>query len=82
LRDSVPDIGNHLSIGVGTLQETAISAKGFGPHNLAILRHMAMNAMQKEGSKVSLRGKIKLAGWNDAFLAKLLAQILKCDCPA
>jgi len=47
---------------------------GNGPHNLAILRHMAMNAMQKEGSKVSLRGKIKLAGWNDAFLAKLLAQ--------
>jgi len=47
---------------------------GNGPHNLAILRHMALNAMQKEGSKGSLRGKIKLAGWDDAFLAKLLAQ--------
>jgi predicted transposase YbfD/YdcC len=47
---------------------------GNGPENLAILRHMALNAMQKEGSKGSLRGKIKHAGWNDAFLSKLLAQ--------
>jgi len=47
---------------------------GNGPHNLAILRHMALNAMQKEASKGSLRGKIKHAGWNDAFLSKLLAQ--------
>jgi len=26
---------------------------GHGPHNLAVLRHMAINAMQKEGSKAS-----------------------------
>ena len=47
---------------------------GHGPENLAILRHMALNAIQKEGSNGSLRGKLKLAGWNDAFLSKLLAQ--------
>ena len=47
---------------------------GHGPENLAILRHMALNAMQTEGSKGSLRGKFKHAGWNDAFLSKLLAQ--------
>jgi hypothetical protein len=45
---------------------------GNGPHNLAVLRHMALNAMQKEGSKGSLRGKFKRAGWDDAFLTKLL----------
>jgi predicted transposase YbfD/YdcC len=45
---------------------------GNGPHNLAVLRHMALNAMQKEGSKGSLRGKFKRAGWNDEFLTKLL----------
>ncbi len=44
-----------------------------GPHNIAVLRHMALNAMQKEGSKGSLRGKFKRAGWNDAFLSSLLA---------
>jgi predicted transposase YbfD/YdcC len=45
---------------------------GHGPHNLAVLRHMAINAMQKEGSKGSLRGKFKRAGWDDAFLHRLL----------
>ena len=43
-----------------------------GPHNSAILRHMALDAMQ-EGSKGSFRGKFKRAGWNDAFLSSLLA---------
>jgi len=46
---------------------------GHGPENLAVLRHMALNAMQKEGSKGSLRGKFKRAGWNDAFLTQLLS---------
>jgi len=41
---------------------------GHGPENLAVLRHMAINAMQKEGSKGSLRGKFKRAGWDDDFL--------------
>ena len=45
---------------------------GSGPHNLAVLRHMALNAMQKEKSKGSLRGKFKRAGWDDAFLIRLL----------
>jgi predicted transposase YbfD/YdcC len=43
------------------------------PYNLAILRHMALNLIQKEGSKGSLRGKFKRAGWDDAFLGQLLA---------
>ena len=43
-----------------------------GPHNLAVLRHMAMNVMQKDGEKGSLRGKIKRAGWDEAYLARLL----------
>jgi adenylosuccinate synthase len=46
---------------------------GDGPHNLAVLRHMVLNVMQKDPSKGSLRGKFKRAGWNDAYLAKLLA---------
>jgi len=45
---------------------------GHGPENLAVLRHMAINAMQKEGSKGSLRGKFKRAGWDDEFLFRLL----------
>jgi predicted transposase YbfD/YdcC len=44
-----------------------------GPNNLAILRHMALNVMQKDPTKGSLRGKFKRAGWDDAYLTKLLA---------
>jgi predicted transposase YbfD/YdcC len=44
------------------------------PYNLAILRHMALNLMHKDGSPLSLRSKFNLAGWEDGFLAKLLEQ--------
>jgi hypothetical protein len=43
-----------------------------GPHNLAILRHMALNVLQKEPSKGSLRGKRKRGSWDDAYLWSLL----------
>jgi predicted transposase YbfD/YdcC len=45
---------------------------GNGPQNLAVLRHMALNAMQKEGSKGSTRGKLKRAGWDNDYLIRLL----------
>ena len=45
---------------------------GNGPHNLAVLRHMALHAMQKERSKGSTRGKFKPAGWDHAYPIKLL----------
>ena len=43
-----------------------------GPHNHAVLRHMAMNVMQNDGEEGSLRGKIKRAAWEEAYLARLL----------
>lgn len=46
-----------------------------GPNNLAVLRHMALNILNSQKSKISTRRKIKRAGWNNAFLADLLAQI-------
>lgn len=45
---------------------------GHGPENLAVLRHMALNVMQKDPNKGSLRGKFKRAGWDDAYLTKLV----------
>jgi predicted transposase YbfD/YdcC len=44
-----------------------------GPNNLAVLRHMALNVMQKDSSRGSPRGKFKRAGWDDTYLAKPLA---------
>jgi len=43
------------------------------PHNLAVLRHMALNIMQKDKSKISLRGKFLRAGWDDRYMVQLLA---------
>jgi hypothetical protein len=34
---------------------------------------MALNVMQKDATKGSLRGKLKRAGWDDGYLATLLA---------
>ena len=48
-------------------------AEASGPQNLAVLRHMAINVMQKDTCKGSLRGKFKRAGWNNDYLASLLA---------
>jgi predicted transposase YbfD/YdcC len=44
-------------------------------YNLAILRHMALNPMQRNRSRVSLRSKFNLAAWKDEFLAELLSPI-------
>jgi predicted transposase YbfD/YdcC len=46
---------------------------GNGPQNLAVLRHMAINIVQMDGSKESLRGKFQPAGWDNAYLSRLLA---------
>jgi hypothetical protein len=42
------------------------------PHNLAVLRHLVLNAMQEEGSKGFLRGKFRRPGWDNSFLSILL----------
>ena len=37
-------------------------------YNLDILRHIAINVMQKDTAKGSLRSKFKRAGWDDTYL--------------
>jgi len=34
---------------------------------------MALNAVQQEPSKDSLRGKLQRAAWNNAYLTRILA---------
>jgi len=46
-----------------------------GPENLAMLRHMALNLVTKEKSKISKRRKFLKAGWNNDSLASLMIQI-------
>ena len=50
------------------------SRLGNGPHYLAGRSQMALNVVQKDGGKGSLRGKIKRASWDEAYLSRLLTQ--------
>jgi hypothetical protein len=44
-------------------------------YNLAILRHMALNLMQRDPSRVSLRSKFNLAAWKDGSPVELRSPI-------
>jgi predicted transposase YbfD/YdcC len=64
----------HWMLNVVMNEDQARSRLDNSPYNLAILRHMALNLMQRDGSRVSLRSKFNLAAWKDDFLAELVAQ--------
>ncbi len=69
----------------GDRESAALSAVAFGedrsrvrkdhaPHNLAILRHIALNLLKQESSaKVGLMTKCLRAGWYQAYLLQLLS---------
>ena len=65
----------HWVLDVVMNEDQARKRKDNGPNNLAVLRHMALNIIKADTSKGSNRGKFKRAGWNNDFLAKLLAQV-------
>ena len=71
----------HWRLDVVMNEDQARSRAGHGAHNLAVLRHMALNVMQKDGTKESLRAKFQKAGWNERYLNQLTGDVLKCDCP-
>lgn len=47
--------------------------KDHGPENLALLRRLAVSLLKAEGSKGSIRGKRLIAGWNNDFMERVLA---------
>jgi predicted transposase YbfD/YdcC len=65
----------HWMLDVTMNEDQARNRRDNGPSNLAVLRHMALNILNAKRSKISNRRKIKRAGWSNAFLANLLAQI-------
>jgi len=49
----------------------------FGPENLGILRRIALNVLKQESSlKVGVKAKRKAAGWDEAYLRRVLAPLL------
>ena len=62
----------HWVLDVTMNEDQSRNRKGHGPENIALLRRFALNLARSEPSKGSMKGKLKKAGWDNAFLAKLL----------
>ena len=66
--------GLHWVLDVALDEDRARNRKDHGPENLALLRRLALNLAELEPSQGSMRGKLKRAGWDNQFLARMLAQ--------
>jgi hypothetical protein len=55
-------------------EDQSRNRKDHSPENLALLRRFALNLAKLEPSKGSMKAKLKQAGWDNAFLAKLISQ--------
>jgi predicted transposase YbfD/YdcC len=62
----------HWVLDVTMNEDQSRNRKDHGPQNLALLRRWALNTCKLDGSKGSIKGKLKRAGWNDDFLARLI----------
>ena len=62
----------HWVLDVVMDEDQSRSRKDHGPENLARLRRFALNLLRANPDNGSTRGKIKRAGWDDAFLLKIL----------
>jgi predicted transposase YbfD/YdcC len=65
--------GLHWVLDIAFREDEARIRKDHAPQNMAILRHMAVNLLKQETSvKVGIAAKRKMAGWDDAYLLKVL----------
>jgi predicted transposase YbfD/YdcC len=66
----------HWTLDVILDEDQARSRKDHAPANLAVLRRLALNiARAHPDKKISLRGKLKRAGWDDSFLVDMLRNV-------
>lgn len=65
----------HWVLDVDFGEDAARARKDHAPQNLAILRKLALNILRQHPDKGSIKGKIKRAGWNDAFLLSLVTHM-------
>ncbi len=63
----------HWVLDVVMNEDGSRARKDHAPENLARLRRFALNLLRTDPDHGSTRGKIKRAGWDDAFLLQILA---------
>lgn len=64
----------HWVLDVTMNEDQNRNRKDHSPEDLALLGRLALNLAKLEPSKGSMKRKLKQAGWDNAFLAKLLTQ--------
>ncbi len=63
----------HWVLDVSFSEDACRIRKGYGPQNLAVLRHMALNLLGRETrSKRGIKARRKRAGWNRRYLMRVL----------
>ena len=63
----------HWVLDIALREDDSRVRTGNGPENLAILRHMALNLLAQERStRVGVKAKRHRAGWDNAYLLKVL----------
>jgi predicted transposase YbfD/YdcC len=67
--------GLHWVLDVSFGEDACRIRKDHAPQNMSLLRHMALNLLgQDKSTKIGIKAKRKKAGWDDAYLVKILAQ--------
>lgn len=65
----------HWVLDVRLAEDAARSRKDNAPQNLALIRKLALNTLRSHPQKGSVKGKIKRAGWDEAFLLFLFSHM-------
>jgi len=64
----------HWKLDIAFREDESRIRKAHGAENFAILRHIALNLLEKEKTaKVGMKNKRLLAGWDNSYLEKVLA---------
>ena len=64
----------HWVLDIAFREDECRVRKGHGPENLATMRHMAMNLIRREtSSKGGVKARRLRAGWDEAYLLKVLS---------
>ena len=64
----------HWVLDVAFREDEARIRKGYGAENFAVLRHIALNLLKHEQTaRVGIQTKRLQAGWDTAYLEKILA---------
>ncbi len=69
--------GLHWVLDIAFGEDDARLPRGYGDHNFAVLRQLALNLLRQDQSlKLAVKGKRLKAGWDEAYLLHLLASVI------